>query len=95
VTGGAAGARRLDRATVLGCGSHSSHLGRYQFQSPRTFIDAGSRIARTTVASIRMAAASDAELLENEHLERGEHREDADHHDRGAGDNAAVVLIPW
>ena len=31
-------------------GSHSSQLGRYQFQSPSSFIDAGSSTARTTVA---------------------------------------------
>ena len=39
-------------------GSHSSHFGRYQFQSPSSFIDAGRRIARTIVASIRIADAS-------------------------------------
>ncbi len=38
-------------------GSHSSQVGRYQFQSPRSFIEAGRRIARTIVASIRIAAA--------------------------------------
>src|SRR6266545_7302517 len=39
-------------------GSHWSHLGRYQFQSPSTFIDAGRSTARTIVASIRIAVAS-------------------------------------
>jgi hypothetical protein len=38
-------------------GSHCSHLGRYQFASPRSFILAGSRIERIRVASIRMAVA--------------------------------------
>ena len=33
------------------CGSQASHFGRYQFQSPRSFIVAGSRTARTIVAS--------------------------------------------
>ena len=32
-------------------GSHSSHLGRYQFQSPSSFIDAGSSTARTMYAT--------------------------------------------
>ena len=39
-------------------GSHSRHEGRYQFRSPSSFIDAGSRTPRTIVASIRIAAAS-------------------------------------
>src|SRR5689334_21791386 len=38
-------------------GSHSSQRGRYQFQSPSSFIDAGSSTARTIVASIRTAVA--------------------------------------
>src|SRR4029077_10435286 len=40
------------------CGIHSSQLGRYQFQSPSSFIDAGSRMARTRVASISTATPS-------------------------------------
>src|SRR5919106_1010030 len=39
-------------------GSHSSHRGTYQFQSPSSFIEAGSNTPRTIVASIRTAAAS-------------------------------------
>src|SRR5436305_14323377 len=39
-------------------GSHSSHLGRYQFQSPRSFIVAGSSTPRMIVASRRTATAS-------------------------------------
>ena len=39
------------------CGSQLSHDGRYQFQSPRSFIVAGSSTARTIVASIRTASA--------------------------------------
>src|SRR5581483_5087488 len=39
-------------------GSQSSQRGRYQFQSPSSFISAGSSTARTTVESIRIAAAS-------------------------------------
>ena len=39
-------------------GSHCSGLGRYQFQSPRSFIVAGSSTPRMMVASIRMAEAS-------------------------------------
>src|SRR5207244_3720162 len=38
-------------------GSHSSQLGRYQFRSPSSFIVEGTSTARTSVASIRMAAA--------------------------------------
>src|SRR5262249_2268532 len=34
------------------CGSHSSHFGRYQFQSPSTFIVAGSKTPPTVVPSI-------------------------------------------
>ena len=36
-------------------GSHSSHLGRYQFQSPRSFMLAGRSTYRMTVASMRTA----------------------------------------
>src|SRR5204862_2871453 len=36
-------------------GSHSSQRGRYQFQSPSSFIAAGSSTPRTRVASIRTA----------------------------------------
>ena len=39
------------------CGSQPSFFGRYQFLSPSSFIAAGSRIARTSVASIRIATA--------------------------------------
>ncbi len=38
-------------------GSHSSQRGRYQFHSPSSFIAAGSSTPRTSVASIRIAAA--------------------------------------
>ena len=47
----------LGGASWLTSGSHSSHCGRYQFQSPSSFIAAGSRTARTIVASMRTAAA--------------------------------------
>jgi hypothetical protein len=39
-------------------GSHSSHFGRYQFQSPRSFIVAGSKTPRMIVASRKTATAS-------------------------------------
>src|SRR5215211_4084937 len=39
-------------------GSHSSHFGRYQFQSPSSFIVAGSSTPRMIVASISTATAS-------------------------------------
>jgi hypothetical protein len=39
-------------------GSHSSHVGRYQFHAPSSFMVAGRSTARTIVASIRTAAAS-------------------------------------
>src|SRR4051812_29057732 len=38
-------------------GSHSSQRGRYQFQSPSSFIVAGSNTTRTTVASTSIATA--------------------------------------
>ena len=38
-------------------GSHSSHVGRYQFHSPSSFIAAGSSTARMIVASISTATA--------------------------------------
>jgi hypothetical protein len=37
--------------------SHWRRFGRYQFQSPRSFIVAGSSTARTIVASTKMATA--------------------------------------
>ena len=49
--------RALRLRLVLELGSHCIHLGRYQFQSPRSFIVAGSSTARTIVASIRIATA--------------------------------------
>ena len=77
------------------CGSHSSHLGRYQFQSPSSFIVAGRSTARTIVASMQdRRREPDAELLEEQHRERAEDREDGDHHDRGAGDDAGRRLDP-
>src|SRR6516164_1239661 len=39
-------------------GSHWSQVGKYQFRSPSSFIDAGSNTARTTVASRITATAS-------------------------------------
>ena len=54
-----------DRATggvllpsIRRSGSHSSHFGRYQFQSPSKRITAGTRIVRTMVASSKIATAS-------------------------------------
>lgn len=44
--------------SCLSFGSQLSQFGRYQFQSPSSFIVAGSSTARMMVASIRMAAAS-------------------------------------
>src|SRR4051794_3698606 len=38
-------------------GSHSSHFGRYQFQSPNSFMVAGSRTPRMSVASMSTATA--------------------------------------
>ena len=48
----------MERAGASSLGSHSSHRGRYQFQSPSSFIVAGSSTARTTVASTAIAIAS-------------------------------------
>src|SRR5215218_10520108 len=47
------------------CGSHDSLFGRYQFQSPSSFIVAGSSTARTSVASIRIAAARPTPIILN------------------------------
>ena len=70
-------------------GSHSSHLGRYQFRSPSSIIDAGSSTALTIVASIRIGGGEpDAELLQQDDRAGREDREDAHHHDRGARDDA-------
>ena len=60
------GGRRLDvrrgsfgfNLVASSRGSHWSQLGRYQFRSPSSFIVAGSSTPRTSVASIRIAAAS-------------------------------------
>ena len=76
-------------------GSHSSHFGRYQFQSPRSFIVAGSSTPRMIVASIRTATAEPhAELLEDQQRQGGEDREDRDHHGGGAGHDAGGGLDP-
>ena len=48
---------------MLTRGSHSSQRGRYQFQSPSSFIAAGSRTARTIVASMRIAAARPTPII--------------------------------
>ena len=76
-------------------GSHSSQLGRYQFQSPSSFMLAGSKTPRMIVASIKTAAAKpDAELLQQVERQGDEDREDADHDDRGAGHDAGGGLDP-
>ena len=81
---------RLRRPTF---GSQLEPLGRYQFQSPSSFIDAGSSTPRTSVASIRTAAARpDAELLHVDERERGEDREHPDHHHRRRGHHAGRGL---
>ena len=65
--GSTAGAGRSS-ASCSSRGSHSSHLGRYQFQSPRSFIADGSSTARTIVASSRIRGGeADSDLL---HLDR-------------------------
>src|SRR5438093_7112665 len=48
----------VESRTSPAFGSRSRNFGRYQFHSPRSFIDAGSSTARTIVASISTAAAS-------------------------------------
>ena len=55
-TAGASGA--ADGSSCSSRGSHSSQRGRYQLRSPSSFIVAGRSTARTSVASIRIAAAS-------------------------------------
>ena len=51
------GLRRLHLRLVSDLGDPAELFGRYQFQSPRSFIVAGSSTARTSVASMRTAAA--------------------------------------
>ena len=76
-------------------GSHWSHLGRYQFQSPSSFIDAGRSTPRTIVASIRIAVASPTPNCLNISIESvAKTDEDADHDDRGARDDAGGRLDP-
>src|SRR6266542_2594528 len=48
----------VDGSSCSSRGSHCSQPGRYQFRSPSSFIVAGRSTARTSVASIRIAAAS-------------------------------------
>src|SRR5215204_7374477 len=62
VVGGAA-AGPAGAASRETSGSHSSLAGKYQFQSPSSFIDAGNRTARIMVASIRTAAASPTPII--------------------------------
>ena len=50
-------------------GSQSSQLGRYQFQSPSSFIVDGSSTARTIVASIRTAVASPTPICFKKRIE--------------------------
>ena len=52
------GTLRGCHCAILILGIHSSQEGRYQFQSPRSFMPAGSRIERITVASMRTATPS-------------------------------------
>ena len=56
---GTGGALRIGSGSVSTAtrGSHSSQLGRYQFQSPSSFMLAGSKTPRMIVASIKTAAA--------------------------------------
>src|SRR5262245_12154254 len=63
--GGASGCSSdsAPRASVETFGSHSNQLGRYQFQSPSSFIVAGSSTARTTVASSSTATASPTPII--------------------------------
>src|SRR3990170_7373117 len=51
-------AARGGYSAILILGSHCNQPGRYQFASPRSVMLAGSRIARITVASMKMALAS-------------------------------------
>ena len=76
-------------------GSHSSQRGRYQFQSPSNFIVAGSSTPRMIVASISTATARPTPIcLMSSVAQRGEDREDGDHHGGGAGEIEAVVRMP-
>ena len=74
-------------------GSHSSQLGRYQFQSPSSFIAAGSSTPRTSVASISTAAARPTPncfMSMNESVAKM--REHADHHERRRAHHAGGRL---
>jgi hypothetical protein len=84
--------------TVAPCsrlGSQLSQRGRYQFQSPSSFIVAGSRTARTIVASMSTAAASPMpRFLHAEDRQGGEDREHTDVDDRCACDDTGRGLDP-
>ena len=70
--------RARDRAWLeVELGSHSSHFGRYQFQSPSSFIDAGSSTRGRSSRREDRRCEPDTELLEERHRERAEDREDA------------------
>src|SRR5262249_59411688 len=56
--GGGGGAWGVGSVGCASWGSQPSQSGRYQFQSPSSFIVAGKSTARTIVASISTAAAS-------------------------------------
>src|SRR4051812_38160080 len=62
-TGAAGATGATGPASGSSVGMRSSHLGRYQFQSPSSVITAGSRTARTMVASIKTATARPTPII--------------------------------
>ena len=76
-------------------GATRASVGRYQFQSPSSFIVAGRSTPRTIVASIRIAAASPTPNCLKIRIEGSRRSEKTrDHHDRGARDDAGRRLDP-
>ena len=70
-------------------GSQRSGRGRYQFQSPSSFIEAGSSTPRMMVASIRIAEARPTpNSLKSTRLRVTKIPNTPDHDDGGAGDDA-------
>ena len=77
-------------------GSHSSHFGRYQFQSPSSFIVAGSSTPRTSVASSRTATARPMPISFMSRIGMSANTANAPTITSAAlVTTPAVVMIPW
>ena len=87
--GSGSGSSSISSSPWSKCGSHSSHDG----EVPVPLAEQLHRRRQQDAADDRRVDQDrgrepDAELLEEQHRQRREDREHADHHDRGAGDDA-------